>query len=99
MLASELQLPILIGPSRKSFLGRSRGGRPEERTSGHRRGCCHCRPARAHIVRVHDVAEAARGGGGSDAVLAERLILMPSEWWMALSRVQVHDLIDILLML
>lgn len=47
--------PILIGPSRKSFIGRISGTAPQERLPGTIAGCVMAAHNGAHIVRVHDV--------------------------------------------
>jgi dihydropteroate synthase len=65
---ARLGRPLLVGPSRKSFLGavldRPVGGRLE----GTLAAVALAAAAGAHIVRVHDVAEARRAVGVADAV-------------------------------
>ena len=53
-----LGFPLLIGPSRKGFIGRTLGGIPEnERIFGTAAAVTACVLRGAHIVRVHDVRE------------------------------------------
>ena len=55
-----LDRPILVGPSRKSYLTMAARRPSRARTGvGHRRGSCRQRPGGAHIVRVHGVREMA----------------------------------------
>lgn len=51
-----LALPVMVGPSRKSFLGRLTGAPPEERAVGTFAACAVAVFAGADAVRVHDVA-------------------------------------------
>lgn len=51
-----LALPVMVGPSRKSFLGRLTGAAPEEREVGTFAACAVAVFAGADAVRVHDVA-------------------------------------------
>jgi dihydropteroate synthase len=53
-----LGYPVLVGPSRKSFIGRITGARPEERLPGTLAAVTACVLAGARAVRVHDVAAA-----------------------------------------
>ena len=50
-----LGYPVLVGPSRKSFIGRTVGGEPRERLGGTLAAVEAARRARARLVRVHDV--------------------------------------------
>jgi dihydropteroate synthase len=53
-----LDRPLLVGPSRKSFIGRVLGGAPaERRLMGTAAAVAVAASSGAHIVRVHDVAE------------------------------------------
>ena len=53
-----LNLPILIGVSRKSFIGRIlERNNPKERVWGTAAACCSAISSGADILRVHDVAE------------------------------------------
>jgi len=54
---ARLDRPILVGPSRKSFLGRVLGLPSGERLLGTAAAVAACALAGAHVVRVHDVAE------------------------------------------
>jgi dihydropteroate synthase len=55
---ASLDLPILVGPSRKSFLGEVLGLPPEERVLATAVTCAMAYLRGARIFRVHDVAEA-----------------------------------------
>jgi len=59
-LASRLGLPVLVGPSRKSFLGRITGAPAGDRDRETAAACAVAVFAGAHAVRVHDVAETSR---------------------------------------
>ena len=52
---SLLGFPLLIGPSRKSFLGRYLGRRVEERTAGTAAVICYAILNGCDVIRVHDV--------------------------------------------
>jgi dihydropteroate synthase len=57
-LAAALHRPILVGPSRKSYLREAAGGRPAlERDWGTAAAVTAAVLAGAHVVRVHAVAE------------------------------------------
>lgn len=47
--------PLLIGPSRKSFIGKVTGGEPKERLEGTAAAVTAAVMNGAHVVRVHDV--------------------------------------------
>lgn len=47
--------PILVGPSRKAFIGRITGGEPKERLEGTAAAVAAAVMNGAHMVRVHDV--------------------------------------------
>ena len=65
-----LGFPILIGTSRKAFLGKTLDGKPpEERIWGTAATVAASILAGAHIVRVHDVAEMVQVARVSDKVL------------------------------
>ncbi len=53
-----LERPLLIGPSRKSFIGSVTGASPLERLPGTLSALAICVMGGAHIVRVHDVRAA-----------------------------------------
>jgi dihydropteroate synthase len=66
-----LDLPVLVGPSRKSFLRVSLGDRPTaERDWGTAGAVAAAIVGGAHIVRVHDVREMAQVARVCDAVLS-----------------------------
>jgi dihydropteroate synthase len=57
---TELARPILIGPSMKSFIGKTLGLEPGERGEATVAACVMAAARGANIVRVHDVVGAAR---------------------------------------
>ncbi len=61
--------PLLIGPSRKSFIGEILGGKEEDRMEGTLAACILSMARGVHIIRVHDVKEAVRAAKISDAIL------------------------------
>jgi len=63
--------PILIGPSRKSFLGKILDRPVDQRTLGTAAACVFAAARGAHIVRVHEVAEVREMLQVADAVLNE----------------------------
>lgn len=60
--------PVLVGPSRKSFIGKVLGLPPAERLEGTVAACCLAAAAGAHLVRVHDVRAVRRALAVADAV-------------------------------
>jgi len=54
---AELGRPILIGPSRKSFIGSILGRKPDDRLWGTAGAVASCIAGGAQIIRVHDVKE------------------------------------------
>ncbi len=64
-----LGLPVLVGPSRKSFIGRLLDLPPAERVEGTIAACCLAAARGAHLVRVHDVAAVRRALDVTDAIL------------------------------
>jgi dihydropteroate synthase len=69
----KFKLPILIGTSRKSFIGKVLGSAPpEQRLFGTAASVAASILAGAHIVRVHDVAEMVQVVRVADAVLRAR---------------------------
>lgn len=65
----ELGAPILVGPSRKAFIGSlSPGSKPHERVEGTIAACVISAMKGAHVVRVHDVAACKRALLVVDAV-------------------------------
>lgn len=67
-LRSELALPLLIGASRKSFIGATTGEPVDDRRFGTAATVALSSQAGADIVRVHDVAEMVRVVKMSDAI-------------------------------
>ncbi len=69
----DLGYPVLVGPSRKSFIGRVLGlDDPGERLEGTLAALAHCVAGGAAIVRVHDVKAAVRVARMSDAIVRDR---------------------------
>ena len=75
---AELDRPLLVGPSRKRFIGRAlaaEGGAEapvEDRLMGTAAAVAACILAGAHMVRVHDVREMVQVARVCDAILAGR---------------------------
>jgi dihydropteroate synthase len=65
----ELGRPILVGPSRKSFIGLVLGTEVDERLEGTAGAVAYLVTRGAHIVRVHDVKEMARVVRVVDAIV------------------------------
>jgi dihydropteroate synthase len=71
---ARLGFPILVGPSRKGFIGRTLGGVPEnERAFGTAAAVTACILQGAHIVRVHDVREMAQVARVADMLVSPKL--------------------------
>jgi dihydropteroate synthase len=69
----ELDLPVLVGPSRKSFIGTALGDLPVDRRLEGTAGAVAWMAGRgAHIVRVHDVPEIVRLLRVVDAIRTSR---------------------------
>ncbi|MEJ2696395.1 MAG: dihydropteroate synthase [Candidatus Sulfobium sp.] len=69
---TQLRKPVLIGPSRKAFLGRLLGGAsPDERIEGTAAAVAIAITKGADIVRVHDVREMAKVAKVADAIKRE----------------------------
>ncbi len=67
---ARLGFPLLVGASRKGFIGKTLGGAPEgERAWGTAAAVAASIMGGAHIVRVHDVAEMSQVARIVDAVL------------------------------
>lgn len=64
----ELKCPILVGPSRKSFIGNITGMPPNERLEGTLAAVAIAIMNGANIVRVHDVKECKRAVQIADAI-------------------------------
>jgi dihydropteroate synthase len=68
---ARLGYPLLIGPSRKGFIGRTLGGIPEnERIFGTAAAVAASILQGAHIVRVHDVREMAQVARVADMLVS-----------------------------
>jgi dihydropteroate synthase len=68
VLAS-LGKPVLVGPSRRSFIGALLGGLPPaERLEGTLAACAAAVSGGAHILRVHDVAAVRRAVTVAEAI-------------------------------
>jgi dihydropteroate synthase len=65
-----LGFPIMIGPSRKSFIGKLIGGEPHERIEGTAAAVTAAIINGAQIVRVHDVAAMKRVCAVTDAIVS-----------------------------
>ena len=63
-----LGYPVLVGPSRKTFIGRLLDAAPEERLEGSLAAAVAAALAGASILRVHDVREASRAIKIADAI-------------------------------
>ena len=71
---ARLGFPILVGPSRKGFIGSTLGGTPEnERAFGTAAAVTACILQGAHIVRVHDVREMAQVARVADMLVSPKL--------------------------
>ncbi len=76
---SDLDVPLLIGLSRKSFIGRILDLPTDERLEGTIAACLLAVQAGAHILRVHDVAAVKRAILVADAILAQPPLPGPQE--------------------
>ncbi|MFN8094522.1 MAG: dihydropteroate synthase [Vicinamibacteria bacterium] len=69
-----LDRPLLVGPSRKSFIGKALGGAPAEgRLMGTAAAVAACVLFGAHLVRVHDVRAMSEVARVADAVRGDGL--------------------------
>jgi len=66
------QLPILVGPSRKSFIGAVSDLPPKQRLEGTLAAVTACALNGAHIVRMHDVHEVRRALDVADAISGKK---------------------------
>jgi len=64
-----LGVPLLIGTSRKAFIGNITGGKPEERTEGTAATVAAAIMNGCHIIRVHDVAFMKKVAAMTDAIV------------------------------
>ena len=65
----DLRFPILVGPSRKSFIGYTVNVPPEERLEGTAAAVAICIERGADVVRVHDVKAMSRVARMTDAIV------------------------------
>jgi dihydropteroate synthase len=65
----ELGMPVMIGTSRKSFIGKVTGGEPEQRLEGTAATVAAAIMNGCHIVRVHDVAAMKKVAAVTDAIV------------------------------
>ena len=70
-LSTKLSRPVLVGPSRKSFIGRITGLPASERLEGTIAAVVSAYRAGAHIFRVHDVKEVKRALMVAEAIRNE----------------------------
>src|SRR5204862_4394240 len=68
----QLGRPLLVGPSRKSFIGRATGRPPPERLIGTVAACALSAAADASILRVHDAGAVREALAVVDAVRSAR---------------------------
>ncbi|MGA7435812.1 MAG: dihydropteroate synthase [Solirubrobacterales bacterium] len=61
-------LPVLLGPSRKTFIGKIDGSKESHRLGGTIAACLESRRGGAEMVRVHDVAPVAQALRIADAI-------------------------------
>lgn len=66
---AKLKKPVLVGPSRKSFIGKILNNQPEDRLSGTIASVVAAILNGAHIVRVHDVKPVKEAVAIADAIL------------------------------
>jgi len=65
----ELGMPVMIGTSRKSFIGKVTGGEPDKRIEGTAATVAAAIMNGCHIVRVHDVAAMKKVAAVTDAIV------------------------------
>ena len=65
----ELGMPVMIGTSRKSFIGKVTGGEPEQRLEGTAATVAAAIMNGCHIIRVHDVATMKKVAAVTDAIV------------------------------
>ncbi|GAC1404866.1 MAG: hypothetical protein NVSMB52_18740 [Chloroflexota bacterium] len=65
----ELQLPLLLGPSRKGMISRVLGGKPDDRLEGTAALVALCIAGGADMIRVHDVRPMRRVAQTIDALV------------------------------
>jgi dihydropteroate synthase len=65
----ELGMPVMIGTSRKSFIGKVTGDKPEQRLEGTAATVAAAIMNGCHIIRVHDVAAMKKVAAVTDAIV------------------------------
>lgn len=65
-----LGMPVMVGTSRKSFIGKVTGGEPRERTEGTAATVVAAIISGCNIVRVHDVAAMKKVASVTDAIIS-----------------------------
>ncbi len=70
-----LGMPILVGPSRKSFIGNVTGDEPRQRLEGTAATVSAATMNGCHIVRVHDVAAMKKVAAVTDAMTHPRKVI------------------------
>ncbi|HEY7667057.1 MAG TPA: dihydropteroate synthase [Actinomycetota bacterium] len=65
----DLGVPVLVGPSRKRFIGALTGAEADDRLEGTAGAVAWCAAQRADVVRVHDVREMSRVVRVVDAIV------------------------------
>ena len=71
-----LKCPILVGTSRKSFIGKVLDNEVHERLLGTIASVCSSIHTGAHIVRVHDVKEIKEAARITDAILNQKILTL-----------------------
>ena len=71
---ADLEVPVLVGLSRKSFLGKITGAGVEQRIAGSLAGLVYSILRGAHILRVHDVKESCEAAIIADIVGKKELL-------------------------
>jgi dihydropteroate synthase len=64
-----LGMPVMVGPSRKSFIGKLTGGEPRQRLEGTAATVAAAIMNGCHIVRVHEVAAMKKVAAITDAII------------------------------
>jgi dihydropteroate synthase len=69
---ARLDRPLLLGVSRKSFLGKISGQKPEQRLAPGLACACLAVEAGVQLIRTHDVAETVQAIRMTEAIMAQR---------------------------
>ena len=67
-----LERPVLLGASRKSFIGKLLGAEPANRLPASLACACLAVEAGVQLIRAHDVAETVQAVRMTEAILAQR---------------------------